>query len=137
MLIRYFHQRSFKNQNNLHYHWFARICPPCTFIDFPENFHPARLFRPARLMFSKNFPTCEFILSYTSIRYTRVLWPLATWAQNWIADWSTILLTILQYYERQTKLEMVCIFFMLKYYKITVWIVTLLLMSDHCHIVWD
>ena len=59
----------------------------CTIIDFPENFHPARLlifqkifplhvylglFCPARLMFSKNFPTCTFISSYTSIRYTRV-----------------------------------------------------------------
>ena len=30
------------------------------FIDFPENFPPARLFRPARLMFLKNFPTCTF-----------------------------------------------------------------------------
>ena len=59
----------------------------CTIIDFLENFHPARLlifqkifplhyyfvlFCPARLMFSKNFPTCTFIWSYTSIRYTRV-----------------------------------------------------------------
>ena len=26
------------------------------FIDFPENFHPARLFCLAHLMFSKNFP---------------------------------------------------------------------------------
>ena len=44
----------------------------CTFIDFVENNHPARLFRPARLMFSMNFSTCTFILPYTSIRHTRV-----------------------------------------------------------------
>ena len=37
------------------------------FIDFPENFPPARLFCPARLIFLKNFPTCM------SIPYTRVL----------------------------------------------------------------
>ena len=42
------------------------------FIDFPEIFPPARLFRPARLVFSKNFPTCTFISPYTSIRHTRV-----------------------------------------------------------------
>ena len=52
---------------------FARKFPPCTFIDLPENFHPARLFRPARLMFSKNFPSYTFILPYTSIRHTRVV----------------------------------------------------------------
>ena len=60
----------------------------CIIIDFPENFHPARLlifqkifplhvylglFCPARLMFSKNFPTCTFIWSYTSIWHTRVV----------------------------------------------------------------
>ena len=44
----------------------------CTFIDFPENFPPACLFGPARLIFFKNFPSCTFISSYTSIRHTRV-----------------------------------------------------------------
>ena len=57
----------------------ADLIPPCTFIDFAENFPPARLFRPARLMFSKNFPTCTFILPYTSIRHTRV-------NKVWISD---------------------------------------------------
>ena len=42
-------------------------------IDFPENFPPARLFGPAPLMFSKNFPTCTFISPYTSIQHTRVV----------------------------------------------------------------
>ena len=42
------------------------------FIDFPENFPLARLFRPARLMFFLEFPTCTFILPYTSIQHTRV-----------------------------------------------------------------
>ena len=67
------HFYSFKNQNNLHNYWFARKFPPGTFIDFPENVPPACLFRPTRLMFSKNFPPCTFILPYTSIRHTRVL----------------------------------------------------------------
>ena len=44
----------------------------CTFINFEKKILPARLFWPARLMFFKNFPTCTFISSYTSIRYTRV-----------------------------------------------------------------
>ena len=53
---------------------FSRNFSPCTFIDFPESFPPVRLFCPARLMFFKNFPTCTFILSCTSIRYTRVFY---------------------------------------------------------------
>ena len=46
----------------------------CTFIDFEKKFPPVRLFCPARLMFFKNFPSCMFILSYTSIWYIRVHW---------------------------------------------------------------
>ena len=45
----------------------------CTFIDLVKKIPPARLLCPARLMFFKNFSTCTFISSYTSIRYTRVL----------------------------------------------------------------
>ena len=45
----------------------------CTFIDFEKKFPPARLLCPTRLMFFKNFSSCTFIPSCTSIRYTRVL----------------------------------------------------------------
>ena len=44
----------------------------CTFIDFEKKFPPARLLCPTRLMFFKNFSSCTFIPSCTSIRYTRV-----------------------------------------------------------------
>ena len=44
----------------------------CKFIDFEKKFPPARLFCPASLMFFKNFSTCTFISSCTSIRHTRV-----------------------------------------------------------------
>ena len=39
---------------------------------FEKKFPPAHLLCPASLMFFKNFPTCTFISSCTSIRYTRV-----------------------------------------------------------------
>ena len=50
------HFFSFENQNNLHNYWFARKFPPCMFIDFHENFPPARLFRPTCL-----FGTLEYV----------------------------------------------------------------------------
>ena len=46
---------------------------PCTFINFEKKNPPyMALFGSARLMFFNNFPTCTFILPYTSIRHTKI-----------------------------------------------------------------
>ena len=60
----------------LHVYWFWEKIPPA------RLFHPmwTALFWSACLIFSKNFPTCTFILSYTSIWYTRVCKFSTVWA---------------------------------------------------------
>ena len=67
----------------------------CTFIDFEKKIPPARLFCPARLMFFKNFSTCTFIWSCTSIRYTRVYNKLTFGVKNLLARYSWMQITSL------------------------------------------